>query len=146
MSYNLYNSYCSPVPFITDKKESVISWSNKSKPLSSPESFGPAVWFGLHNATAHLPQEVSPISLMRLKNYIDGIPDMLVPCASCSEHARDYIESHKQLIDSLKTGDDFFKFFVDFHNFVNERLGKPIMSLDAAKKLYKGGYAKVMKY
>jgi len=145
--YKLLNAYCEPTPFIvTDTDIINIEWSDKSKPLTDPTVFGPAVWFTLHNGSAHLPRELSPISLQRIKMFIDGIPDMLVVCGRCAEHARMYIETHRAAINNMVTGDDVFKFYVDFHNFVNERLGKAVMSYDAARKLYMGGKAKVLKY
>jgi hypothetical protein len=123
-----------------------IEWSEKQGTTSSPEIFGPPAWFTLHNGAAHLPREISPISLSRIKAFIDGIPDMVVACANCSEHARTYIESKRGVINNLKTGDDVFNFYVDFHNYVNEKLGKPIMSYEAARKLHKGNRAMVFKY
>ena len=146
MSYKLINAYCDPTPFIVSDNVVSIEWSDKKKPLTDPTVFGPAVWFTLHNGSAHLPSDLSPVSLARIKMFIDGIPDMLVVCPSCAEHARNYIETHRHIINAMKGGDDVFKFYVDFHNFVNERLGKGIMSYDAARKLYSGGKAKVMKY
>jgi len=147
MSYKLINAYCTPTPFIVSDSDTInIEWSDKKSSLTDPTVFGPAVWFTLHNGSAHLPNELSPISLSRIKMFIDGIPDMLVVCGKCAEHARNYIETHRWVINDMKGGNDVFKFYVDFHNFVNERLGKSIMSLDTAKKLYMGGKAKVMKY
>jgi len=147
MSYQLINSYCSPNPFIiVDEEQLTMDWTEKTGNTASPEIFGPPVWFTLHNGAAHLPRDISPISLTRIKAFIDGIPDMLVACANCSEHARAFIESRKQVINNLKTGDDVFKFYFDFHNYVNERLGKPIMGYETAKKLYTGKKAMVFTY
>lgn len=147
MSYQLINSYCSPNPFIVvDNDHLTMEWSEKQGTTSSPEIFGPPVWFTLHNGAAHLPKEISPISLTRIKNFIDGIPDMLVACANCSEHARAFIESRRPVINNLKSGDDVFKFYVDFHNYVNEKLGKPIMGYETARKLHSGKKVMVFKY
>ena len=147
MSYQLINSYCSPNPFIVvDDDKLTMNWTETGGNSSSPDIFGPPVWFALHNGAAHLPKEISPISMSRIKSFIDGIPDMLVACANCSEHARAYIEGKKQVINNLKTGDDVFKYYVDFHNFVNERFGKPIMGYETARKLYTGKKVMVFKY
>ena len=136
MSYRLINSYCIPTPFIVSDSSNVnIEWSETSKPFTDPSVFGPAVWFTLHNGSAYLPNDLSPVSLSRIKMFIDGIPDMLVVCEKCSEHARNYIETHRTVINSMKKGSDVFNFYVDFHNFVNERLGKNVMTYEDARKL-----------
>ena len=63
----------------------------------------------------------------------------MVPCASCREHSTGYIEEKMDKLDDICSNKDkLFNFFVDFHNFVNKRLNKPIMSYDEATKLYSG--------
>lgn len=147
MSYKLINKYCEPTPFIVSDGNTVnIEWTTTKKSLADPTVFGPAVWFTLHNGAAHLPKVLKPQALARIKAFIDGIPDMLVVCAKCAEHARNYIDTHRMAIDKFKGGDDVFKFYVDFHNFVNERLNKPLMTYAAARRLYIGGTAMVLKY
>lgn len=147
MSYRLINSYCQPTPFIVSDSSNVdIQWSETSKPFTDPSVFGPAVWFTLHNGAAHLPNDLSPVSLSRIKLFIDAIPDMLVVCESCSEHARNFIETHRQVINNITTGHEVFNFIVDFHNYVNERLNKGRMTYEQARKLYINGKAKVLKY
>jgi hypothetical protein len=124
-----------------------LKWTTKeSVSTATPEINGPPFWFILHNGTAHLPEQISPISLQRLRGFIDGIPEMQ-PCTECSEHARAYIDKNKEKILALKTGDDFFRFFVDFHNVVNQRLGKKIVSYNEAYLMYKyGKNVKVLTY
>ena len=147
MNYQLVNSYCTPSPFVVvDGNETVMKWSETQLSTSSPEVFGPAVWFTLHNGAAHLPENISPVSLARIRYFIDGIPDMLVACASCVDHSRAYIENNKQKINKLKTGTDIFNFYVDFHNHVNKRLNKRVFSYEEARNLYTGGKVLVLKY
>jgi len=106
---------------------------------TSPEVFGPPLWFSLHNASAHYPINPSPITSERMKNIILGIP-VLLPCKNCSEHATAYIEKHFERLDKIcGTRDNLFKFFVDFHNYVNVRYNKPVMSYEDAYKMYLGG-------
>jgi len=71
-----------------------------------------------------------------MKNFILGIPVML-PCIKCREHATAFIESHKDQLEYICRGkDSLFKFFVDFHNQVNVRNNKPVMTYEDAYKLY----------
>ena len=152
MTYYNLNSYCSPKPFVIVDTQQPISnglnlkWENQTKVTTqSPSVFGPPMWFSLHTGSANLPKILSPISAKRLKNFVDGIPEM-ASCSSCSDHSRGYIEKNKDRIENFKYGDDVFKFYVDFHNYVNERLGKPIMSYETASKMYRDGDVKVFSY
>ena len=106
--------------------------------ISSPQVFGPPLWFSLHNASAHYPINPSPITSERMKNIILGIP-VLLPCKNCSEHATAYIEKNfDKLNDICSTRDNLFKFFIDFHNYVNIRYNKPVISYENAYKMYLG--------
>jgi hypothetical protein len=106
--------------------------------ITSPQVFGPPLWFSLHNGSAHYPTNPSPIARMQMKNIILGLP-VLIPCKNCQNHATSYIEkNYDQLDDICSSRDKVFKFFVDFHNHVNERYNKPKMSYDDAYKLYMG--------
>lgn len=105
---------------------------------ASPKVFGPPLWFSLHNGAAHYPMNPSPIVKERMKHLILGIP-VLTPCKNCSEHATAYVEKNYDNLDDIcSSRDKLFKFFVDFHNEVNKRLNKPIMSYEDAYKLYLG--------
>ena len=103
---------------------------------NDPKVFGPPLWFSLHNASAYYPENAAPLHAERMKNIIIGLP-VLIPCETCKEHATNYIEENKHLLmDICKTKKDVFKFFVDFHNYVNERLGKKKFSYEEAHNLY----------
>lgn len=113
-----------------------IYQSPPAKKGNHPEVFGPPLWFSLHNASAYYPTNASALHAERMKNIILGIP-VLLPCETCKEHATNYIEEKKHLLsDICKTKETLFKFFVDFHNYVNERLGKPILSYKEAERIY----------
>jgi hypothetical protein len=153
MSYYNLNSYCSPKPFVvvdTHKPVSAglnLTWKKEDKITpQTPQVFGPAMWFSFHVGSANLPKVLSPVSIERIKSFINGIPEM-VPCVECSEHARAFIERNKERINKFKFGDDVFRFYVDFHNYVNERLNKPLVSYEKAYEMYRGGLnVNVMKY
>jgi len=154
MSYYLLNSYCSPKPYsVVESVKPIeagitLNYQVNPKPVTTqtPEVFGPAFWFTLHAGASALPEVLSPISANRLKGFINGIPEM-VPCIECSEHARAYVEANRVKIDNMKRGDDVFKFYVDFHNYVNLRLNKPLFTYEKAYEMYKGGVnVKTLKY
>ena len=65
---------------------------------------------------------------------------MMLPCVECSRHANKYISSrYHELDDICSSKHKLFTFFVDFHNKVNARFGKPEMRVENAYKLYLGG-------
>ena len=104
----------------------------------NPEVWGPAFWLTIHNGAARYPQRATPLWRSRMKNFILGIP-VMVPCEKCSDHATAYLEKHARRLDEVVEGRvKLFDFLVEFHNFVNKRLGKAQMSLAEAQKLYTG--------
>ena len=104
----------------------------------NPEVWGPAFWLTLHNGALHYPKNASPFWTSRMKAFIEGIP-ILLPCERCSDHACAYIESQRHNLDQVvKNKKNLFEFFVKFHNFVNEKEGKPQITLAQAKKMYGG--------
>lgn len=108
----------------------------QEKSNRSPEVWGPPFWFTLHNGALNYPSLANPLCIERMKNFIIGIP-VMIPCETCKEHATAYIESNKDYLDYIcASRDKLFKFFVDFHNYVNIRLKKPEMSYDDAYRLY----------
>lgn len=103
---------------------------------SDPNVWGPAFWFTLHNGAVKYPDNASDICKERMKNFILGMP-VMIPCEVCADHATAHIESNYHRLDEIvSTRTNLFNFFVDFHNYVNKRYNKPIMSYEDAYKLY----------
>ena len=103
---------------------------------TNPSVWGPKFWFTLHNGALNYPSLANPLCIERMKNFIMAIP-IMIPCFTCKEHANSYIEGNKEYLDHIcSSRDNLFKFFVDFHNYVNIRQNKPILSYDDAYKLY----------
>lgn len=108
----------------------------KKKDNRNPDVWGPHFWFILHNGAINYPINASTLYAERMKNFILGIPVMIV-CDKCKEHAIQFIEKHKKNLDSICGGrEKLFNFFVDFHNQVNIRQGKKVLSYNEALKLY----------
>jgi hypothetical protein len=121
-------------------KRSHMKWQTKNySNMSHPSVWGPAFWFTLHNGASKYPIDASPLTKERMKGFILGIPTML-PCAACKGHANDHIENNKYKLDDIcSSREKLFKFFVDFHNIVNNKYGKPIVSVEDAYKIHSGG-------
>jgi hypothetical protein len=119
---------------------------NKYTNTSSPKVWGPPLWFTLHNSSSKYPINPSSLVRERMKNVIIGLP-ILLPCEVCKEHATGYIEKYFEQLDEIcSSRDNLFKFFVDFHNQVNKRHDKPLMTYEAAYKLYNNGNVSVFSY
>ena len=102
-----------------------------------PSVFGPHFWFTLHNGACKYPVDANDFYISRMKGFILGIP-IMIPCEKCKVHAYEYIESRSHLLDSVcKYRKTLKEFFIDFHNYVNAKLGKPIMSYEDVNKIYK---------
>jgi hypothetical protein len=104
---------------------------------SNPKVWGPPYWYSLHNSAAHYPINASPLVKQRMKGRILAIP-YEISCRTCQPHASAYIETlSDDKLDAIVSGrDNLFRFYVDFHNSVNQRLGKPIWSYEKAKSFY----------
>jgi hypothetical protein len=106
------------------------------KASNNPLLWGPPFWYTLHNGAYHYPEHAGPLHIERMKNFILAIP-IMVPCTTCKEHATAFIDKHRPKLDNICAGKDtLFKFFVDFHNQVNKRYGKPELSYEEAYNIY----------
>ena len=124
--------------FKTDNKTLEMKIETADGILSSPDIFGPPFWFTLHASSMSYPVNPTPIIKEKMRNFIIAIP-VILPCKNCQEHATAYIEKHYNEIDTACSGrESLFKFFVDFHNEVNKKKDKPVMSYEDAYKLYSG--------
>lgn len=99
--------------------------------------WGRPLWFTLHYGALNYPDE--PDSSMRnmMVGYIQGLP-IMIPCDICKNHAYEYISNctTTKLWDVTENKRTLFRFFWEFHNDVNARVGKPTMSLQEAYNLY----------
>jgi len=113
-----------------------IVFSNEKIDLREPDTWGPLLWFNLHNGAAKYP--LNPTNIVRSKviHFVEGLP-YLIPCEDCAEHAKEYISENKiKLKKGTESRDGLFEFFYNFHDAVNKRLGKESISLEEAKKFY----------
>jgi hypothetical protein len=122
-------------PVKMNMKWTTIQHSNSKH----PDVWGPAFWFTLHNGASVYPVNATPICAERMKSFIIGMP-IMIPCEKCQDHATAYIEQNYHRLNKIVNGrQNLFNFFVSFHNYVNERYGKPQMGYEEAYALYTGG-------
>lgn len=99
-----------------------------------PDAFGPAFWFTLHNSSTTYPNNPTDVVRYNMKQLLSTLP-LLVPCVSCKEHFYSFIKQ-TDLDKVVSSRESLFEFFVNVHNYVNRRYGKPEMTVAQAKKLY----------
>lgn len=84
------------------------------------DKIGPGLWHQLHWA-AHKADTSDNNSYFN--TYINAYPEM-IPCNVCKIHMNEYI------INNGIPSRNYLKWTVEFHNSVNKRLNKPIMSFN----------------
>ena len=101
---------------------------------SSPEIFGPAFWYTLHNGAVHYPDQPTEIARRSMFHFINSLY-VMVPCVSCREHVFLFVKnSNVEYVVSSRY--NLFVFYVALHNYVNKRLGRAQMTNDDAKQKY----------
>ena len=134
-NYDDINDSQKKEPTKLDMKWSTVEYANPG----DPRVWGPAFWFTLHNGAARYPIKASPICAERMKGFILGMP-VMIPCEKCQDHATWHIETNYHRLNEIVSGrEELFNFFVSFHNYVNERYNKPLMSNEDAYALYTSG-------
>lgn len=106
------------------------------KDITDPAYFGPGIWYIFHSKSFRANNRQLQLETIA---YIRDIINIL-PCPSCKQHAQKYLLEHPPeqyldvMIDNMNIG--IFLWCFLFHNAVNARIGKPIMSWDTAFDLY----------
>lgn len=92
-----------------------------------PEKWGPYYWGALHLAALGCPDA------QVLRTFIECYKTVL-PCISCRTHFTQVLDENPvpESSDPLA----IFKWSVDVHNIVNERLGKPLIDYDEAHAIW----------
>lgn len=93
--------------------------------------YGPGYWAAMHidsfNARTYEKKITAANTIARLITTF--------PCLKCRKHGTEYA-SHHPLIHPINDGDELslFRWVWSFHNAVNERIGKQVISFEEAVK------------
>ena len=104
-------------------------------PVCTQVEWGPGMWLFLHRAALAEPEEALPAARARAwLAFFDALAAVLpaTSACSCGSHFEEWLQSHPP---TLATRTEFFTWTVDTHNFVNERLGKAVVSVPDALAL-----------
>jgi hypothetical protein len=100
----------------------------------NPSQWGPYYWGMLHFMSSTYDNNPNPSVQSVMKTFIQSLP-VFLPCKECQDHAFHFIKS-KNLNKVVENRKELFTFFFNFHNFVNERLNKPLMEIKTALEKY----------
>ena len=89
---------------------------------SSPEVFGPPLWFSLHTMAARYPEQPDATTAKACVQVFEALPRLL-PCADCGQHFRSFLEA-SDLTEACSGREQLAQLLCHAHNTVNARLGK----------------------
>ena len=94
--------------------------------------WGPAGWQWGHLRAIYYPKkptiEDKRLAISDVRTFASNLP-----CDECKGHASDYIEKNPMDVSGTAA---FQLWWFHFHNAVNKRLGKPVITFAAYEKLY----------
>ena len=89
--------------------------------------WGPIFWKLFHTIVESIIEDKYNNVYKELFQYIKSICNFL-PCPQCSNHAKDYLRSVKDI--HINTKDRFRNMLFNFHNFVNKRNKKILFKME----------------
>jgi len=106
--------------------------------------WGPHAWKFIHYVTITYPEYPTYDDRYNFYEFIDSL-DYILPCSQCRQHYQDYrMENNLSSSDSpvLDSKGTLIKWFFDFHNSVNEKLGKGAYPWSSFLSEYVGDHSK----
>lgn len=111
---------------LVDKVNTLLQGDKVVYPLPK-SSWGPTFWNYLHTISANYPNNPRQTDKVNMQSSIYHFVRE-IPCLDpCRESAVNYIKTNPP---DLTSKPRLFKWSVDFHNFVNQKLGKPIKEVE----------------
>jgi hypothetical protein len=101
--------------------------------MATKQQWGSITWIFLHTIAEKIVEERFPSHIERLTRILNGLCQVL-PCPSCSTHCSSFLRATRPQRIPDKGG--FIRFLNRFHNVVNARLGKPMVSLEECTDKY----------
>lgn len=95
-----------------------------------PHVWGPGCWTLLHSVTLAYPLQPSSSDQIEMRDFIRSLSKVL-PCYSCKQDFSAMLESDP-VEPHLHSRRAFFQWLVKQHNTVNAKLGKPVLTPEAA--------------
>ena len=105
--------------------------------MTTKSVWGPCVWYMFHTLSYHI-KDTNAVEFEKTKNEFIKFTFRIatnLPCPECSQHAAQFVNRVNPA--SIKTKDQLNGLFIDFHNAVNHRKGKPVFTREEAYAKYK---------
>jgi len=105
--------------------------------MTTKSVWGPCVWYMFHTLSYHI-KDTNAVEFEKTKNEFIKFTFRIatnLPCPECSQHAAQFVNRVNPA--SIKTKDQLNGLFIDFHNAVNQRKGKPVFTREEAYAKYK---------
>jgi len=99
--------------------------------MTAIDKLGPGLWFSIHVLA------LSATTFDEKTRFVHFINTLLAnfPCQACVEHFRTYLTEHPPH-HYWQMNQGMFNWSVNFHNSVNQRLGKDVLTYSNALELY----------
>ena len=98
-----------------------------------PKNWGKFGWGFIHNVALGYPEDLTYMKKEQYRKFFEVIGDVL-PCLDCQDHYKEMIADYPPIMTNKDT---LFKWTVDIHNKVNERINKKQITLDEAYSIWK---------
>ena len=111
--------------------------------MTTKAVWGPCVWYLFHTAAHHIKEDHPKFETV--KNEFIAFSFRIatnLPCPECSQHATAYLSKINPKMIRTKT--DLKMLYINFHNAVNVRKGKPVFSLEDADAKYNNANVKLI--
>tara|TARA_Y100000389_G_C17385510_1_gene476789 strand:- start:728 stop:1195 length:468 start_codon:yes stop_codon:yes gene_type:complete len=99
-----------------------------------PAVWGPHFWFVLHLVSFHYPENPNQKHKDAYKSFYYSIQGIL-PCQNCRRHYQNYL-SHYPIEPHIDSKLDLIRWVNQIHNFVNAKLGKPVLTHEQIFDIY----------
>ena len=115
-----------------DFKKVVETESGSKANLFNPINWGPSAWKFFEAAAFGYPDKPSGEEKQAAFNFFESLRYML-PCGKCKDH---YKDNFSKLPVNVESRDTLSRWVVEFHNIVNQALGKPNQMYDDVASRY----------
>lgn len=133
-SFNMMRFRYSEPPNQTKPQNHIKIVNENAVKSSAIMTWGKPTWYFFHTLAEKIkPEEFTGVRT-DLLDIVYSISTNL-PCPDCANHARTYLD--KINFNTIQTKDDFKNMLFTFHNFVNQRKGYNIFTIDQLNELYK---------
>ena len=98
--------------------------------FAPPNKWGPKAWDFFHSVSFSYPVNPTGEQQQAALDFFKALPFML-PCSTCGKHCEQQL---KQFPPDVKNRETLTKWLYNFHNLINQRLGKKMPSLTRSKE------------